>query len=365
MRTLLITLEYPPFRGGIASYYGHLVKYWPWAENIEVLDNSHGELLAKNWRLPLAWWPALFSGWRRLKRRRIDYVLVGHILPLGSAAFIWSFFKPVRYGVFLHGLDFSSALSKPHRRWLARLILRRAKNIICANSYLAKQVIAFDPSLAEKLRLINPGVEQGTPRLGQEIKRRLETDYGLEGKTVIFSLGRLVKRKGFDKSIAAISLLPKDVRENILYFIAGTGPDEDRLRSLVPLELSRQIRFLGVLSEDQKWAWLCRCDIFLMPSRDIGGDYEGFGIVYLEANLCGRPVIGGRQGGVSDAISHEESGLLVNGEDEADIASAIARLSQDRELREKLGSQGRKRAGEEFNWEKQAQAVCDMIKEKI
>ena len=365
MRSLLITLEYPPFRGGIANYYGHLAKYWPWPETLDILDNSHGELIARNWKLPLAWWPTLFSGWRRLKKRPTDYLLVGHILPLGTAAFIWSFFQPIKYGVFLHGLDFSSALAKPHRRRLVRLIMKRADKIICANSYLAKQVMAFDPVLAKKLLVINPGVERKAPLIGREAKRRLEDQYELSGKTVIFSLGRLVKRKGFDKSIGAISRLPESIRKDIVYFIAGAGPDEARLKSLVPPELSAQVHFLGTLSEDRKWAWLSVCDIFLMPARDIGGDYEGFGIVYLEANLCAKPVIGGRQGGVSDAIADGESGILVNGESETEIASAILKLSQDRELRKRLGQQGQKRAAEEFNWEKQAKAVCEAIKEKL
>ncbi len=99
-----------------------------------------------------------------------------------------------------------------------------------------------------------------------------------------------------------------------------------------------------------------------MPSRDIEGDFEGFGIVYLEANLCGKPVIAGNSGGVKDAVSDGVSGLMVEPENLEGIANAISRLSNDKDLRDKLGSQGKERAIREFSWENQAANLCKIIK---
>jgi len=109
--------------------------------------------------------------------------------------------------------------------------------------------------------------------------------------------------------------------------------------------------FLGKITDEEKWAWMDLCDIFIMPSRNIDDDFEGFGIVYLEANLSGKPVIAGDTGGVRDAVQNGVSGLLVDPENVDEIANAIIKLSKDKELIKKLGEQGRERAIREFNWE--------------
>jgi phosphatidylinositol alpha-1,6-mannosyltransferase len=99
-----------------------------------------------------------------------------------------------------------------------------------------------------------------------------------------------------------------------------------------------------------------------MPSRQINDDFEGFGIVYLEASLAGKPIVAGRSGGVGDAVLDNETGLLVNPESTAEIANAIIELAKDENLREKLGDTGKKRAGGEFNWEKQVEKIYGIIK---
>jgi phosphatidylinositol alpha-1,6-mannosyltransferase len=90
-------------------------------------------------------------------------------------------------------------------------------------------------------------------------------------------------------------------------------------------------------------------------------DFEGFGIVYLEANLCGKPVIAGRSGGVPDAVENNVNGLLVNPESEEEIAQAILKLYESKELRETLGEQGRQRALIKFNWKNQIESFFDFL----
>jgi phosphatidylinositol alpha-1,6-mannosyltransferase len=115
------------------------------------------------------------------------------------------------------------------------------------------------------------------------------------------------------------------------------------------------------LSETDKWHWLDLCDIFIMPARDIDGDLEGFGIVYLEAALAGKPVIAGRSGGVTDAVLDDRTGLLVNPEKTGEIAQAIIKLAQYQGLRQRLGDQARQRALTDFNWQKLAKKVQAII----
>jgi phosphatidylinositol alpha-1,6-mannosyltransferase len=356
MRTLLVTLEFPPFKGGIANYYGHLANYWPIAEHLTVLDNNQGELLFP--RGFLAWRPALWALNRRLEKGQVDYVLIGHILPLGTVAWILSWFRSTPYAIFLHGLDFSSATRTWRKRLLTRLILRRADKIICANTYVAAKVEKFYPNGEKKISVINPGVSGGIPRIDTARLAELNQEYSLEGKTVILSLGRLVRRKGVDQAIKAMTTVPEPLIHDLRYFIAGAGPDEKYLRDLVPPRYMKNIVFLGQLSEEEKWLWLNRTDIFLMPARDIAGDFEGFGIVYLEANLCGKPVIAGRAGGVGDAVIDSYNGLMVDPENPDDIKRAIIELASDPARRGQLGKQGQARALTEFNWEKQAAKVA-------
>lgn len=360
MKTLLITLEYPPFRGGVANYYGNLAKYWPIEEKLIVLDNHRGELMSSN--KPLFWLPTVPLLKRKLATGKFDRLIVGQILPLGTAAYLVSLFHPIKYTVFLHGMDLAFALRTGQKRFLSKLILRRAAKIICANSYIKDKLIATWPQFEDKIGVINPGIEGGVPETDPYDLRSIKNSYNLEGKTILLSLGRLVKRKGVDQTIEALAQLPEENINNLMYFIAGAGPEEEYLKKLVPLRLAKKIIFLGKLSEEEKWAWLRLCDIFIMPSRDISGDFEGFGIVYLEANLCGKPVIAGDSGGVKDAVINEVTGLLVDPEKTDSVGAAISRLLNDPELRNKLGKQGRQRALKEFNWESQAAKICQFIK---
>jgi phosphatidylinositol alpha-1,6-mannosyltransferase len=144
--------------------------------------------------------------------------------------------------------------------------------------------------------------------------------------------------------------------------MAGRGPREACLKSLVPLELTRKIIFLGELSENEKWEWLNLADIFIMPARDIIGDFEGFGIVYLEAALCKKPVIAGNSGGVNDAVVSGKTGLIVDPENIKDISLAIEKLVTNSDLRIELGKNGQERAWRDFNWEKRITEIAKFIK---
>ncbi len=362
MKTLLFTLEYPPFNGGVANYYGNLAKYWPISEKLNILNNNRNELISGTGSF--SWWPAIFTLERKISQDKYDYLMVGQILPLGTAAYLVSLVRPIKYLVFLHGMDLALALKTPRKRFLSKLILNRADKIICANSYVQERLIENFPDMEAKVTIVNPGIEGGVPNIDQNELREIASRYDLEGKTTLLSLGRLVKRKGVDQTIAALIKMPPKDSANILYFIAGIGPREAYLRNLVPIEWSKSIIFLGELSDSEKWAWLTTADIFIMPSRDIEGDFEGFGIVYLEANLCAKPVIAGNSGGVRDAVIHNFSGLLVDPEKLDSISDAIIRLTKDSDLRALLGAQGKIRALQDFNWENQAARVSKFIQKK-
>lgn len=358
MKTLLITEEFPPFNGGIANYYGNLVNFWPLGESLDVLHNNRGEL-----RRPgrhLSWWPAFSALKQKIRLSKIDYLLVGQILPYGTVVYLLSFFNRKPYAVFLHGLDLSMAVARWRKKLLGRLILKRADKIICANSYVRSLVKEYYPFLdteTDKTAVVNPGITSGAPYVRPETLTELRRVHGLDGKIVLLTVGRLVKRKGVDQVIRALENMSDDQADKLVYFVAGAGPEEKNLKKLVPKSWRDKIRFLEEINDREKWEMYQLCDIFIMPARNINGDYEGFGISYLEANICGKPVIAGRSGGVSDAVEDGLNGLMVDPEDSAEIAQAIIRLAGDEQLRLVLGEQGRKRAAEQFNWEKLATSL--------
>lgn len=362
MKTLLVTSEFPPFKGGIANYYGNLVDSWPKDESLAVLHNNSGELISGGIFWP--WRRAFDSIKKKIRKDKIDYILVGQVLPLGTVVWDLSLFRPLKYAVFFHGMDLSYSLRAFHKRILTSFIIRRADKIICANSYVKSQIDKYYPIGSSKVIVTNPGIPRNITIPREEIIADLKINWDLgwdNGQINLFTLGRLVKRKGVDKVIAALNDIPAELLNKLRYFVAGTGPEEEYLKSLVPAKLKDKIIFLGQVNEDEKWAWLNLCDIFIMPSRDIRGDYEGFGIVYLEANLCGKPVIAGSAGGSKDAVKDGYNGLMVDPENVDSIRDAIIKLAIDKDLCTRLGKQGKERAVNEFNWPAISKRLSDQL----
>lgn len=356
MKILLATLEYPPQVGGVANYYANLKNAWPEPDDFIVLDNSDGLLLSKYKLYP--WLKSIFYINKSYKKNQIDIALIGQILPLGTVAFILSLFSKFKFGVFFHGLDFSLAIKNPFKKSLTKLILKRAKIIICANFEVNRLLLEFFPQCQSKVEVVNPGVKE--IKINLLSRENLAARYDIKDKKIIFSLGRLVRRKGFDRVIQSLELLNRD---DFIYIISGDGEEKKYLQELaLKSRYNKNIIFIGRISEQEKWSWLALCDIFIMPSRNINGDFEGFGIVYLEANLMTRPVIAGASGGVGDAVINGYNGLLINPENNNEIAHAIDELLSNHELARRLGQQGKERALKEFNWPNLAQKLFNKLK---
>jgi phosphatidylinositol alpha-1,6-mannosyltransferase len=164
-----------------------------------------------------------------------------------------------------------------------------------------------------------------------------------------------------DTVIEALSLLDEPTRNKIRYLVAGSGEASDYLKNLARAK-QVPLTFTGEVTDTEKWGLLDACDIFIMPAREIAGDFEGFGIVYLEANLCGKPVIAGRSGGIPDAVIDRETGLLVDPEKPSAVAAAIKELVDNPILREHLGTTGKTRAVTDFTWEKQTAKLYNNLK---
>lgn len=249
-----------------------------------------------------------------------------------------------------------------HRRILARSC--RNSSLILANSNYTRSLLKDMGIDTSKVFVTGCGVNwQRFSHLYdmqevQEVKERL----GFTGKKIIFSLGRLDERKGFDTVIKCIPKI-REKEPNVLYVIAGGGPMRTKLEMLVDeLDLHNHVRLVGRISDKDVVDYMAACDIFAMPNRETAsGSVEGFGIVFLEASCCGKPVIAGRNGGAVDAVEHKKTGLLVDPYSQQAIEDAIETLLRKPQLAAKLGQQGRERVERHFKWAFIADRVCRRI----
>lgn len=174
---------------------------------------------------------------------------------------------------------------------------------------------------------------------------------GLDQARVILTVGRLTPRKGIDTVIRA---LPKVIHQvpNAVYMVVGEGEDRSRLEALArEMGVSDHVLFEGAVPFSQLPTTYNLCDVFVTPSRSAPPSVEGFGIVFLEANACGKPVIGARSGGIPDAIVDGETGLLVEPDDEEGLTEALVSLLSDPARCQALGQAGRTRVEQAYTWD--------------
>lgn len=356
MKTLFIALEYPPQVGGVENYYGKIAHYWP--EELTVLTNEQNRLISPN--LPfLAWLRAIKPVRDTLKQINAQWLLVGEILPLGTVGWLISYLMPIRYAVILHGLDFSLATKGFIKRFLSKQILEKASLVICANSHTAQEVRKMFPKVSN-VQVVNPGVEIDVPVVSSEAIEKCKVENNLQDAFILLSVSRLVKRKGVDMVLSAISNIVSLI-PNLQYIIIGNGPEEVYLKNIIhQLGLENNVRILSNVSHEEKNIYFASCDIFIMTARNIDGDYEGFGIVYLEAGLFSKPVISGKSGGVAEAVQDNVNGIVVNEEDASEIAQAILDLYNDDVLRQRLGVAGRERSLQQ-SWKQQVQKIYSLL----
>jgi glycosyltransferase involved in cell wall biosynthesis len=158
----------------------------------------------------------------------------------------------------------------------------------------------------------------------------------------ILGIGRFVPQKGFDVLIEAYA---KSGVESHDLLLAGEGDEREALASLAKsLKSDNKIHFVGRADRTTAVALFKGCSFFVLPSR-----HEPQGIVNLEAMASGKAVIASRVGGVPEIVLDGQTGILVPGEDSAELAKALLQLSEDSELREQLGTAGKARA-QSFDW---------------
>jgi glycosyltransferase involved in cell wall biosynthesis len=187
---------------------------------------------------------------------------------------------------------------------------------------------------AGRVRLLPPAIDLSTFSPGPK-SAKLCKELGLEGRTVLLTVGRLVSEeryKGFDEVLEALPALARE-RPNIVYLICGDGTDRVRLEEkAIALGVRDRVRFAGYVKEVDKSDYYRLADAYVMPSRG-----EGFGIVFLEALAVGLPVMGSRLDGSREALLSGELGELVDPSNLHEVQRGVLRaLERPRHVPEKL-----------------------------
>ncbi len=242
-------------------------------------------------------------------------------------------------------------------------LIRRADLNIVVSRYTGRLTQRLAHISEDRLTVLPNFVD--TSRFQPPLDRgKLRAGLGWHEALVILSVARLDPRKGLDQALRALALLHRDQRlpTNWRYVIGGRGSEQATLEALShELGISDRVYFIGFVADEQLAGIYGAADVFLQPNREIAGDTEGFGVVFLEANACGIPVIGGSAGGTGDAIEEGESGFRVDGESVPEIAGALEQLCNDAALRKQMGAKGAARVRRDFTAEAAATRFGELL----
>jgi phosphatidylinositol alpha-1,6-mannosyltransferase len=363
-RTLIVTNDFPPRRGGIQSFVhalalrlppGDLTVYAPKWEGDKAFDAAQPfEVVRHPTSLMIPEPSVARRATALVTAREADTVIFGAAAPLGLLAPALRRAGASRTVAITHGHEAGWAALP-----VARQMLRRIGDGTDVVTYLGEYfrtriAAALSPRAAARMRRLAPGVdlEEFRPDPGRRLEFR--SRLGLpDDQPVVVCVSRMVPRKGQDTLIKAWPEVRAQVPGAVLLLV-GDGPYAGKLRAMAAGDDS--IRFTGPVPGAELSGYYSAGDVFSMPCRTRRGglDVEGLGIVYLEASATGLPVVGGDSGGAPDAILDGETGYVVGGRDCAALASRLAELLADPDKARAMGDKGRAWTESDWSWDQVA-----------
>lgn len=386
MPTLLLAFNFPPHGGGIARMMGELALRYP-PGSLVVSTGASADAAASDARFPqtidrvgiratrlrtingLALWTARAAGLAR--RHRFGFAWCGELKPAGYPAWWLARRHHVPYGVVVHGtelllLDAKIRRSRFKRRTAAGLVTNAS--VVVANSTwtgdLARAVYERlgRPDLAARVRVVPLGTDPAQFRPGIDpaaVRARL----GLEGGPWLLTVARLEWHKGIDTVIEALPAV-RAAFPTARYAVAGVGPRRPQLEALALARgVGDAVRFLGFVPDTDLPALYNAAHLYVGASRYHELLVEGFGISIVEAEASGLAVVGGRSGGVADAVRDGETGILVDPRAPAAVAAGITRLLGDDETRRRMGAAGRRAVERYYNWDRVGRDFLEIDRE--
>ena len=369
-RCLLLTEVFPPAKGGSGRWLWELYRRLPaGAARVVAHDSPGAAEFDRTHELPIDRVPLRFPTWGALgwagarayakalcrldaiaRRARPRSVHCGKALPEGLLARALKCRRGLPYVCYVHGEELTLTRTSRQLRWLTRVALRGADRLV-ANSRHTRDLLVRDWGLPPaRVTVMHPGTD--TTRFAPAAPdRAARARLGWEGRRVVLTVGALQARKGQDMMIRALP----DVRRrcpDVLYAVAGEGWQRPRLEALVDEVGVRDcVQFRGAPDDEELIRYYQQCDLFVLANRQVDWDFEGFGIVLLEAQACGKAVLAGASGGTAETMDAPHTGRVVPCEAPGPLADAVVDLLEQPALREGMGQRGRAWVTERFDWE--------------
>ena len=348
---LIVTRSFPPELGGMQSLMWGLTKEMSKNFMIKVFadyQENHKEFDKKeNFSIERVGGVKFLRKIRKaqlinefLKENKVQGVIADH----------WKSLELINTDKKKYCLIHGKEINHPKGSSINKRVIKVLDNVekVIANSEYTKN-LAIDSGIKKnKIVVINPGINPAQ-ELNKRSLEKVESLLKIKSPRLI-TVSRFDKRKNHEKIIMAIRNL-KQIYPNIVYICIGYGEEEDNIKDLVKeLDLGSQVMFFKDISVDLKNSLIAKSDIFVMPSVIHKSSVEGFGIAYVEAAQYGIPSLGGKDGGASDAINHDKTGLICDGNNLDDIYSSLNSMIENKKYLE-FGKKAKEYVSK-FTWEK-------------
>lgn len=369
MKVLVVTQVFPPRTGGSGRWLWELYRRLsPTAVSIvagavaDAGDFDRGATPTIE-RMPLdfggvgvlsvdgarQYWRAYWQLRRAVTRQRATVLHCGKCLPEGLLALAIKWTMGVPFVCYVHGEELGLARTSRELNYFSKKVLHSSQAVI-ANSRHSKALLTTEWAVpADKIVVMHPGVDVDR-FVPAAPSAQVRARFGWTGRRVILTVGALQKRKGQDMMIRALPAV-KRACPDVLYAMSGEGWERPALEQLAREHgVEDAIQFLGVASEADLHAALQQCDLFALPNRRVGWDFEGFGIALIEAQASGRPVIAGNDGGAPETLVNGQTGLVVDCTAPEPLADAVIALLNNWQQRQDMGRAGREWVVRQFAW---------------
>ena len=365
-KTLIITLEYPPQAGGIASYVYNYVKhanpesvvvYAPPLPRAEELDKESPWKVYRRrpyWFLVWPHWLRLFFQiWGIIRREKITRMDIHQALPVGYVGYLMKKLVKIPYTIFLHGTDVTLATRDSLKLKNFKKVCEEAERIVVNSEFLKKKLLERVEAIAPVVVVYPCPADNFLSVVSPEKIAKMKEHLALQGKKIIVTVARMVEGKGYPH---AIRMLPEILKEvpNVVWLMIGLGPKQQEIFDAVHKHyLQNVVRFLGQISFAELPVYYQASDVFALLTHPDDGAEEGWGTVFLEAAASGLPVVAGRSGGVEEAVKDGVTGFVVDVHQDKAVIKAISDLLKNPERSRQMGEAGKKRVREQFTWNNQ------------
>ena len=350
-KTLLLTENFPPKEGGSGRWFWELYSRLP---NDKVLivandtpegrefDKTHEldivriELESTEWGLASTkglgfYWETIRKVLKLVKEHGIEEVHCGRVIPEGVIARALKLLAGARYNCFVHGEDVETAATSREHSLLVKNVCKNASMLICNSENTANIVRKLGFDSGSKCEVLHPGVDTSRFEVAAP-DTSFRQQMGWSGKRVLLTVGRLQRRKGQDFLIKSMPALLKEFPD-LFYAVVGRGECYDELISLVDQhKLHDNVCVYPDMDDEALIKCYQQCDIFILPNRTIDNDIEGFGMVLVEAQVCGKPVIAGDSGGTRETMNIGKTGHIIDCSSTENLLNGLSPILRNREI---------------------------------